>query len=314
MPDFLVMAAPFTPFKSNGDVNTVAILPLAALFKETLGVNAVWVMGMRGQYDALSTFERKAVAEAWVHAGRAHRLFVIIQVGDSCQRRAAEMAAHAEQIGADAIGALGPYEELCSNTKCVVDFLAPVGAAAPKTPFFYYHTPGWNGKGLNGVKMYDWFQLAATAIPTAVGVKFESYDDGEFAQTCKQYGSTKLMLYAPCDSLGHWEQKTPGRGAFIQAFLAPMCHRIRAAFQRGDTAAMRAELSFRDGCQNAGGNFIERYFYAGFGKGMDMGHPRPPQPRATTSELATMNRTLHSCGFFKQSWPSASTNEYTYIV
>ena len=36
-----------------------------------------------------------------------------------------------------------------------------LAAAAPKTPFFYYHTSGWNGKSLNGVKMYDWFKLAA---------------------------------------------------------------------------------------------------------------------------------------------------------
>ena len=65
-----------------------------------------------------------------------------------------QVAAYVESIGGDAIGSVGPFEELCSSTKCVVDWVAPVAAAAPKTPFFYYHTPGWNGKSINGVKMY----------------------------------------------------------------------------------------------------------------------------------------------------------------
>ena len=64
--------------------------------------------------------------------------------------------------------------------------------AAPKTPFFYYHTPGWNGKSINGVKMYDWFRLAEGKIPTAVGVKFESYSDSEFKQTCALYGCVAI--------------------------------------------------------------------------------------------------------------------------
>ena len=39
------MAAPFTPFHANGSVNSAAVLPLAKLFKERLGITAVWVMG-----------------------------------------------------------------------------------------------------------------------------------------------------------------------------------------------------------------------------------------------------------------------------
>ncbi len=40
------MAAPFTPFHANGSVNSAAVLPLAKLFKERLGITAVWVMGV----------------------------------------------------------------------------------------------------------------------------------------------------------------------------------------------------------------------------------------------------------------------------
>ena len=47
MPDFFVMAAPFTAFHANGSVNPAAVLPQAKLFKEKLGITAVWVMGAR---------------------------------------------------------------------------------------------------------------------------------------------------------------------------------------------------------------------------------------------------------------------------
>ena len=41
-------------------------------------------------------------------------------------------------------------------------------------------------------KMYDWFRLAEGKIPTAVGVKFESYSDSEFKQTCALYGCVAI--------------------------------------------------------------------------------------------------------------------------
>eukprot|EP01050_Picozoa_sp_SAG11_P017266 SAG11_NODE_2471_length_3319_cov_3.418634_2_plen_198_part_00 len=188
--------------------------------------------------------------------------------------------------------------------------MAPVAAAAPKTPFFYYHTPGWNGKSLNNVKMYDWFKYAETKIPTAVGTKFESYSDSEFKQTCDAYGEKKVMLYAPCNSLGHFTQGTPGRGAFIQAFAGPMCNRIRAAYEKGDTAGMQTAAAFLGKCRAAGGNFVERYFYGGFGvEGANFGPPLAPQPHETAASLAAMNATLVECGFYEQSWPPTLQEE-----
>ena len=135
-------------------------------------------------------------------------------------------------------------------------------------------------------------------------VKFESYSDPEFLQTCQEYGEKKVMIYAPCGSLGHFTQGTPGRGAFIQAFGGPMCNRIKAAYDKGDTVGMATAAEFQSECSNAGGNFVERYFYGGFGvEGADFGPPRAPQPLATAASLAAMNATLHKCGFFNQKWP-----------
>ena len=74
-------------------------------------------------------------------------------------------------------------------------------------------------------------------------MKFESYSDSEFQQTCDTYGKDKVMIYAPCNSLGHWTQGTPGRGAFIQAFAGPSCNTIRTAYAKGDTAGMASDVT-----------------------------------------------------------------------
>jgi len=82
-----------------------------------------------------------------------------------------------------------------------------------------------------------------------------------------------------------------------------MCQRIRAAYNRGDVEGMQAARKFKDDCQNAGGNFIERYFYGGFSAAADFGHPRPPQPHAAKDQLASLNETLQRCGFYNDTWP-----------
>ena len=96
---------------------------------------------MRGQFDTLTVAERKEVAAAWVAAGKATGLFTIIQCGSTSVGEAAEVSAYVESIGGDGVASVGPFEELCSSTECVVDWVAPVAAAAPKTPFFYCERP-----------------------------------------------------------------------------------------------------------------------------------------------------------------------------
>ena len=69
----------FTPFHENGTFNPTAVLPMAELFKQKLRITAVWVMGMRGQFDTLTVAERKAVALAWTTAGKQTGLFILLQ-------------------------------------------------------------------------------------------------------------------------------------------------------------------------------------------------------------------------------------------
>lgn len=137
IPANVVLNAPFTPFNKEGALN-LSVIPALAADAAASGVNVVWAAGGMGQFDTLSVAERKALAAAWVTATRALDIFVIVHVGTTVQAEAIELAAHAQSIGADGIAAVPPYYERSSSPAAVASWLAPVAAAAPALPFFYY--------------------------------------------------------------------------------------------------------------------------------------------------------------------------------
>lgn len=54
----------------------------------------------------MTVAERKAIAEAWVTAAKSQSLYVIVNIGTTVRSEAIELAAHAAQIGADAIASV----------------------------------------------------------------------------------------------------------------------------------------------------------------------------------------------------------------
>jgi dihydrodipicolinate synthase/N-acetylneuraminate lyase len=100
---------------------------------------------------------------------------VVIHIGAESLVDARELAAHAESIGADAIASLAPSYFRPATVEALVDFLAEVAAAAPKTPFYYYHFPGMNHVTFKTSAVL----LAARKsgkIPTLKGAKFTDID------------------------------------------------------------------------------------------------------------------------------------------
>jgi len=98
-----LIAAPFTPFKPNGRLNLDLIPRLAGLLVAQ-GVRGAFVCGTTGEGSSMTLEERMQVAEAWKRAAPAG-LAVIVHVGHNCVDDSRALAAHAEEIGADAIGA-----------------------------------------------------------------------------------------------------------------------------------------------------------------------------------------------------------------
>ncbi|ESO82362.1 hypothetical protein LOTGIDRAFT_176288, partial [Lottia gigantea] len=124
--------------------------------------------GTNGEGPSLTVDERKAVLELWIE--RAKGKFVIIaQTGGCNQREAIELSKHAGQVGVDAFACMVPSFFKAKTEEAVVQFLEPIAAAAPNTPFYYYDINFLTGVYLNTRKILE---LGKSRIPNLRGAKF----------------------------------------------------------------------------------------------------------------------------------------------
>ena len=165
-----LVAATVTPMKANGEVNLPA-LDSYVKHLEKQGLAGVFVNGTTGEGLLMTSEERKAVAEAWM--AYKDKFKVMIHVGGTSYAAAVDLARHAEQIGADAISAMGPCFLPPYRAEELVAFNKIIAAAAPNTPFYYYHIPGTSHVNVN---MLDFLKLGEKEIPTLRGIKYTTYD------------------------------------------------------------------------------------------------------------------------------------------
>ena len=140
---FRGLVAPIpTVFDGKGEVDVATQKQLTDWYIEK-GVDGFFVLGSQGQGPACRIDQRKAVAEAVL--GQVNgRIPVVIQVGAVDPYTSMELATHARQAGADAIGMVGPYYysdraewELIEQHKMVNE--------AGKLPMFLYNNPEYSG-------------------------------------------------------------------------------------------------------------------------------------------------------------------------
>ena len=98
--------APFTPFYENGDVNYEPLGTYAEFLVKN-GLKGVFVNGSSGEGYMLTDEERMKLAERWLEVSPAD-FKVMVHVGSTCARSSRRLAAHAQSVGAYAIGAMAP--------------------------------------------------------------------------------------------------------------------------------------------------------------------------------------------------------------
>src|SRR5690606_26390685 len=165
-----LIAATFTPFDQNGDLNLEAI-PDYAQHLIDKGLNGVFVCGTSGEGLLMSTEERKKVLEAWMPYQESIK--IVAHVGTTNYQDSSYLAAHAEDMGVDAIASMGPCSLPPKRTEELVDFNLKIASSASNTPYYYYHLP--NVSGVH-VKMNSFLKLASGVIPNLTGIKFTSFD------------------------------------------------------------------------------------------------------------------------------------------
>ena len=97
-----LIAAPFTPMKEDGSINPRIIGKYAEKLK-TDDVKGVFICGTTGEGMFMTNKERKEITEKWM-AEQTDDFMVIVHVGTTSAKQSRELAAHAQDNGAYAVG------------------------------------------------------------------------------------------------------------------------------------------------------------------------------------------------------------------
>lgn len=129
-------------FDGKGEPDLLMIEKLTDWYLDA-GVHAFFILGSQGQGPACRIDQRKAVAETVVRRvnGRAP---CIVQVGAVEPYTSIELGLHAKQIGADAIGVVGPYYYSDRNEWELIEHYKMVDKAVG-LPMLLYNNPEYSG-------------------------------------------------------------------------------------------------------------------------------------------------------------------------
>lgn len=165
-----VIPAMVTPFdQCTGEVDAQAARDLCE-FLVGKGVDGLFVMGTTGEGPLLSSEERKKLAECIVDQIHG-RIRVVVQVGCNSTKETIELARHASEIGAAAIGVVAPYYYEMTCEEHIAHFSA-VADAVQDTPLLLYNIPSRTGNPIP-------FEAIRTLVgrhPNVVGIKDSSGD------------------------------------------------------------------------------------------------------------------------------------------
>lgn len=298
------IAATYTPLTVTGGVDLDAIPPLVERLL-TDGVSGLYVCGSTGEGVSLSADERRQVAAAFTAAAR-DRLPVIVHVGHDSLAEAAGLAAHAAEIGAEAISAMPPCYFPIRDAATAVACAAEVAAAAPHLPFYYYHIPAMTGVAIDVV---DFLRQGGDRIPNLAGVKYTANTLHEF-QECVALDDGRFEMLSGYDELLLPALAVGARAAVGSTFnvAAPLYRRLIAAFEAGDLARAREEQLRAVAMIRV----LMRFPFHPAMKavlamvGPPCGGCRPPLPRLSRDDEERLRASLEAIGFFTWARPHAS--------
>ncbi len=185
-----LISATFTPMYEDGTLNLSEIENYANFLKKS-GVAGVFICGTTGEGILMDEDERKAVATEWLKFKTAD-FKVIVHVGAPSYLQAVKLADHAQQIGADAIAAMGPVFLSPTDVVSLVDYWEPIANAAPNLPFYYYHMPPVSHVS---VSMKEFLIEADKRIPNLAGIKFTHNDLMEMQQCMELFDGQFEILH-----------------------------------------------------------------------------------------------------------------------
>ena len=291
-----LVAAVVTPMDTTGELN-LEVVSKVVDHLEKKGITGIYIAGSTGEGMSLTDEERRAVAEAYVLAAKG-RMKSFVQVGHNSLKASAELAGHAEAIGADAVSATPTGYFKVSGEEELVEGLLPIVEAAPKTPFYYYHIPFLSGVTLDPMKLTD---RAMDRLPTFCGIK---YSDGAtlYNLPLLEKVGPGLEFLAGSDEAYLMSVAQGFRAAVGSTYnyAAPLYDNVRAALSAGDfkgaqmwqkRALEMIELMFGT-CGRASLKVMMQMV------GIDCGPVRRPIDPASPEQIAALRKGLEEMGWF----------------
>jgi dihydrodipicolinate synthase/N-acetylneuraminate lyase len=137
------LAASITPLRAHGsDIDDDAFGPLADFYVES-GLDGILALGTAGEGISLHVDERRRVADLFLQASDK-RLQVAVHCGAQTTADTVTLAAHAAEVGADAVVVIGPPYFKLDERSQYSHFLAAAVACAP-VPFYVYEFAATTG-------------------------------------------------------------------------------------------------------------------------------------------------------------------------
>ncbi len=290
-----LVAASLTGFYPDGSVNLDCIPAYAAMLQRN-GVVGVFVNGTTGEGASLTFEERRAMAEKWV-ASAPQDLRVIIHVGYADPETSRALAIHAAEIGAVAIGEIGPTQNPPDDVQKLVEYAAATAASVPGFPYYYYHMPSINGLSF---PMIEFLRCADDLIPNLAGIKYTHDDIGDY-QRCREFSDGKYDILFGRDEFLIDGLQAGAMGAVGSTYnlFAPLYIELMRAFRAGDLATAQrlqkisadaCRFIYESGCFGAGLKTVMRMI------GPDLGGMRPPQQNLSKESIAKLENYVKESG------------------
>lgn len=227
-----LVAAPFTPFDADGELN-LKLIPGYYQFLKQNKVIGAFICGSTGEGTSLTFHEKVLVMKSWAALTREDKDFTLIMfLGGTNIKECCELAKLAEKEGVDAISFTAPFYFKPADVKQLAACCAKVASAAPATPFYYYHIPILTGANF---AMINLLQEIDTLVPTFRGIKYTHEDFMDFL-SCVNFKDRKYDLL-----WGRDESMLPSlvlgcRGAVGSTFnyAAPLYRKLIDAYTMGE--------------------------------------------------------------------------------
>lgn len=227
-----LIAAPFTPIDSNGNLN-LSIVPDYYRFLKRNGIAGAFICGTTGEGVSLTLKEKRTVCRAWALATSADKEFkVILFTGGTCIADCKELAVYARDQGIFAISFTPPFYFKPPTVDILVNCCKEVAEAVPDMPFYFYHIPTLTGVDF---PMIDLLRKVDGKISNFKGIKYTAENFMDFL-SCMHFQNGKYdMLWGRDENLlSALVLGCKGAVGSTYNYAAPLYFDIIAAFKNND--------------------------------------------------------------------------------